>query len=159
MKRALPFLVFVLVSAPLTWFWMDQGFRIYGDFLKTIGPGFFDAIGFPEARLGPYRQRYINWIPFAGLLLATPGLAPLRRLGGLAVATPLFILAHLLLNVPASSHRAAQLPLLPSLISDTLPFVLWIVVAWPALSSMFLPGESGPPADADPDPDPKAPST
>ena len=62
MKRALPFLVFVLVSAPLTWFWMEQGFRIYGDFLKTIAPSFFDAALPAHEDFAAQEQQCTTWL-------------------------------------------------------------------------------------------------
>lgn len=138
MRRAIPVILgFLVITIALTWFWEEGGRVLYGRFLKNVAPPIYDAIGFGEARVGAFRQRYINWVPFVGLMLVTPGLAWRRRLGGLAGGLFLLFSGHLALNLTERVHRAAQLPFVPSLVSDALPFVLWILFAWPVVSSWF----------------------
>ena len=138
MKRGVLVVVaFVLVTIGLTWFWEEGGRRQYGLFLKTVAPPIYDAIGFGDARVGAFRQRYINWVPFVGLMLVTPGLAWRRRAVGLFGGLGLLFVGHLALNLTERVHKAAQLPFVPSLLSDALPFVLWILFAWPVVSGWF----------------------
>lgn len=138
MKRALlSTAAFVVVTILLTWFWEESGRAMYGRFLQTVAPPIYDAIGFGDARVGAFRQRYINWIPFAGLVLVTPGLHWRRRLGGLVLGLMAIVIAHLGLNLTELLQKSRHLPFVPSLISDTLPFVLWVLVAYPVIASWF----------------------
>jgi hypothetical protein len=107
--------VFVCVTLALTWLWEEGG------------------------RVGAFRQRYVNFVPFVGLVVATPGLPLRRRLLGLAAGIFLLFVGHLALNLTeVGEGRSRHLSLLPSLVSDTLPFVLWLWVAAPALSERWL---------------------
>lgn len=150
MKRAiLVALGFVLVTIALTWFWEEGGRGLYGRFLRNVAPPIYDVFGFGDARVGAFRQRYINWIPFVGLMLVTPGLAHSRRAGGLAGGLFLLFVGHLALNLTERVHKAAHLPFVPSLLSDALPFLLWILFAWPVVSGWFAAALSPLPEPAD----------
>lgn len=131
--------VFVGVTLALTWLWEEGGRVAYGRFLKTVAPSIYDFFGFEGARVGAFRQRYVNFVPFVGLVVATPGLPWRRRLFGLAAGIFLLFVGHLALNLTeVGQGRSRHLPLVPSLVSDTLPFVLWLWVAAPALSERGL---------------------
>ncbi|MBB82656.1 MAG: hypothetical protein CL931_02440 [Deltaproteobacteria bacterium] len=137
MKRALLVLGFVAITIALTFLWEESGRVTYGRFLKAVAPPIYDLFGVGDARVGAFRQRYINWVPFVGLMLVTPGLAWRRRLGGLAGGLVLLFAGHLALNLTERVHKAAQLPFVPSLVSDALPFLLWVLFAWPVVSRWF----------------------
>lgn len=138
MKRAIPVILgFVVITIALTWVWEEGGRHLYGRFLKTVAPTIYDWIGFGDARVGSMRQRYINWIPFVGLMLVTPRLAARRRFSGLAGGLGLLFFGHLALNLTERMHKASHLPFVPSLLSDALPFLLWILFAWPVVSIWF----------------------
>ncbi len=138
MKRAIPVVLgFVVITIALTWVWEEGGRHFYGRFLKTVAPTIYDWIGFGDARVGAMRQRYINWIPFVGLMLVTPGLALRRRAIGLGGGLGLLFVGHLALNLTERMHKASHLPFVPSLLSDAVPFLLWILFAWPVVSSWF----------------------
>lgn len=138
MKRPLMVVIsFVIVTMALTFFWEEFGKLNYGRFLKTVAPTIYDWIGFGDARVGAMRQRYINWIPFVGLIVVTPGLLFRRRALGLAAGLLALFAGHLTLNLTERVDNAIHLPFVPSLVSDALPFLLWIVVAWPAVSEWF----------------------
>ena len=70
-------------------------------------------------------------------MLVTPGLNLKRRFVGLVIGLFLLFATHLGLNA-TQVRGEPQLPLVPSLVSDTLPFLIWIVAAFPALSRLFL---------------------
>ena len=138
MKRGILIVAaFIFVTVALTYFWEEGGRLNYGRFLKTVAPTIYDALGVGDARVGALRQRYINWIPFVGLVAVTPGLALRRRLLGLLGGLGLLFVGHLALNLTERVHKAAHLPFVPSLVSDALPFLLWIIVAWPVIADWF----------------------
>jgi hypothetical protein len=129
---------FVAVTLVLTWLWNEGGRVLYGRFLRSVAPSIYDVLGFDGARVGAMRQRYVNFVPFIGLVLVTPGLSPKRRLLGLLGGILTLFVGHLALNLTeVGAGRARQLPMLPSLISDTLPFIAWLVVAAPALPGLW----------------------
>jgi len=155
MKRGVLVVVgFIVITVALTYFWEEGGRLNYGRFLKTVAPTIYDWFGVGDARVGALRQRYINWIPFVGLVAVTPGLALKRRLLGLVGGLGALFVGHLALNLTERVHKAAHLPFVPSLVSDALPFVLWILVAWPVVSIWFadtlasIPTSSSPPTDS-----------
>jgi len=149
---------FVLVTLLLTWFWTEWGRVHYGHFLKLVAPPIYDAIGFGDARVGAYRQRYINFVPFVGLVLVTPGIVLRRRLIGLFGGITALFVGHLALNLTEGAHRGAHLPFVPSLVSDALPFVLWIIVAYPVVSQWFTSALAPPPTDLPEDPPSEEPA-
>ncbi len=113
--------------------WEEGGGRIaYGRFLKQSGRPIFDLLGLDGVRIMGLRTRYINWIPFVGLVAVTPGLTLRRRTLGLAVGLVTLWATHLALNV-TQVRGAGQLSLVPLLLSDALPFLLWLFVAHPVV--------------------------
>ncbi len=125
---------FALITLLLTWLWGEGGRVLYGRFLKLVAPSIYDVFGFEGARVGAFRQRYVNFVPFIGLLLVTPQLSARRRAIGLAAGLFVLFCGHLALNLTESGAGGARhLPLVPSLVSDALPFIVWLIVAAPAL--------------------------
>ena len=150
MKRAvLVVLGFAVITIVLTWFWGEWGRLQYGRLLKTVAPPIYDLIGFGDARVGAMRQRYINWVPFVGLVLVTPGLVWRRRTIGLLAGLFTLFASHLALNLTERLQPGKSLPVVASMISDALPFVIWIVVAWPVVSRWFVERIGAPDASDD----------
>ena len=152
MKKAiLVILAFAVITIGLTWMWTHGGRNLYGQFLKLIAPPIYDLIGFDGARVGAFRQRYINFIPFIGLVLVTPGIALRRRALGLAGGLVALSVGHLALNLTDGGTRGAHLPFVPSIVSDALPLLLWVIVAYPVISDWFatalVPPETSEPPD------------
>lgn len=128
--RALGYvLAFVALTAPATWWWHHGGFELYARGFGALAGGVYDALGLERAAALP-RQRYINWIPFAALVLLTPRLGWRRRWAGLGLGLLALVAAHLLFNALASygSGRGSY-PMLLALVSDALPFALWAAIA------------------------------
>ena len=128
---------FVAITLLLAWCWEEAGLRVsYARFIKTTGRPLLDLIGFDDVRIVGGRTRYINWIPFVGLMLVTPGLSLRRRGAGLGFGLVVLYVSHLLLNATQIGN-ARQVPLVPSLVSDTLPFLLWLAAAHPVVRTWF----------------------
>ena len=121
------------ITLGLTWLWSHGAREAYGRFLVTFVPPLLDLTGAGDVRIGPLRERYINWIPFVGLMGVTLGLSWRRRAIGLLTGLLLLCVGHVAVNFFTGPGRASHLPLVPSLVSDTLPFLLWVVIAWPAI--------------------------
>jgi len=139
-RIALRVAAFVAITLALTWLWEEGGRALYGRTLKLVAPPIYDLLGFEGARVGAFRQRYVSFVPFIGLVLVTPGLSARRRAIGLVLGLFALFCGHLALNLTETvTGRDRHLSLVPSLASDTLPFVLWVLVAAPALVS-WLPG-------------------
>jgi|JI10StandDraft_1071094.scaffolds.fasta_scaffold596665_2 hypothetical protein len=150
-KTLLRVAAFAAITLCLTWLWDEGGRMAYGRFLKSVAPPIYDLIGFEGARVGAFRQRYVNFIPFVGLVLVTPHLSARRRAIGLALGLFALFCGHLALNLTEiGAGRARHLPLVPSLVSDTLPFLFWLGVAAPALAH-WLPGAPAASGAAPPD--------
>lgn len=155
MKRGLLIVLgFVALTLLLSLVWEEYGLRVaYGRFLRQTGRPLFDLLGLEGVRIMGLRTRYINWIPFVGLLAVTPGLDLRRRALGLAIGFFVFWATHLALNL-TQVRGAGQLSLVPLLLSDALPFLLWLLIAHPVvrpwLASAFDPPDDSKPSAGEP---------
>lgn len=132
-------LAFVIISITLTWLWNEWLRALYGQLFKAVAAPLYDAIGLGHAKAVGLRQRYINFVPFVALVLVTSGLTLRRRAIGLTAGLFTIFLSHLALNLTALIQPGAALPVLASLVSDSVPFLVWFVVAYPVVSK-FIPG-------------------
>lgn len=139
MKRALVVVLsFAVVSLGLLWLWSEWLRAGYGQLFFAVARPLYDFLGFEEAPVVAFRQRYINFVPFVSLLLVTPGLSVRRRTLGLVFGLLFIFVCHLGLNLTAILQPGPALPIVPSIVSDALPFLVWIVIAYPVLAK-FLP--------------------
>jgi hypothetical protein len=131
MRRLLWFaLKVVTLTLPLTWLWVSGGREWYGWSLAPVADAIYALIGLDGVTFFP-RDRYINQVPFAALMLLTPGLDARRRFGGLALGALAIFAVQMLVNAIAlgGSPGATSLPAGLSIFSDAAPFVLWAVIA------------------------------
>jgi hypothetical protein len=139
---------FVLISIGLTWFWNEWARVSYAHLFNAVAPPIYELIGFEHARVVGFRERYINFVPFVSLLLVTPGLTLRRRTIGLSLGVFFIFLCHLALNLTELLQPGLSLPIVPAIVSDALPFLVWIIVAYPVLTK-FLVVEVEPEANGD----------
>jgi hypothetical protein len=138
-KAVLIVLAFGVISIGLTWFWNEWARVSYAHFLKAVGPPIYELIGFGDARLVLSRERYINFVPFVSLVLVTPGLTLRRRTIGLALGIFFIFVNHLSLNLTELLQPGrSSLPIVSSIVSDALPFLAWIVIAYPVLKKFLV---------------------
>ena len=127
----------VAVTLPLTWLWLAWGREAYhGVFVQLAGPvpAWF---GLPSYQLITVPQRFINYVPFLALMIVTPRLSLARRVLGTLVGFGVIAVAHLAFYVVSVAVYAehgvtprAMSALFPVLLlSDTLPFILWAIIA------------------------------
>jgi len=139
LRILLTIVAFVIISIGLTWLWNEWLRGLYGQLFKTIATPLYDAIGLGHAQAVGLRQRYINFVPFVALVLVTQGLTLRRRMIGLAVGLLTISISHILLNLTALIQPGPALPVMASLVSDSFPFLVWFIVAYPVVSK-FIPG-------------------
>ena len=131
MRRLLWFaLKVVALTVPLTWIWVSGGREWYGSSLAPLADAIYALLGLDGVTFFP-RDRYINQVPFAALVLLTPGLSARRRFGGLALGVVAIFALQMLVNAIAlrGSPAATSLPAGLSILSDAAPFVLWALIA------------------------------
>lgn len=138
-KIILVIVAFCLLSIGLTWIWNESLRESYAIFINTVAPPIYDFIGFGGSPMRGMRLRYINIIPFVSLVLVTPGISLRRRGLGLGLGLFAIFVSHLALNLTALNARAESLPVVAALVSDTIPIVLWFIIAYPVLKR-FMPG-------------------
>ena len=119
--------LFLIVTLGLTGLWLNGGSAFYGKLFREVGGPLYDLFGVHDISVRP-RLRYANTIPFAGLVVATPGLDWLRKLRILGLGCGILFLSHLLLNLSATSANGYQLSALARLGADLSPFVLWALL-------------------------------
>ncbi len=148
---------FSVVSIGLTWLWNEWLQTAYAHFLMLVAPPIYDFIGFDGARVGAFRQRYVNFVPYVSLVLVTPGLGLRRRVLGLVLGVFALFVSHLALNLTERLQPGNSLPIVSSLISDAFPFIVWLAVAYPVVSGFFTgvdPHQTTTSTETDPTSDP-----
>jgi hypothetical protein len=130
--RRLPWfaLKVVALTLPLTWLWVNGGRAWYGWSLAPVADAIYALLGLDGVTFFP-RDRYINQVPFAALMLLTPGLSLRRRIGGLALGAIAIFAVQMLVNAIAlrGESGATSLPAGLSVLCDAAPFVLWAAIA------------------------------
>lgn len=126
------------ISVPVTWAWLEWGRDAYGHFFTQLAIPIFGFLGYTSLLPLGSRDRFINYLPFLILMIITPRMSWLRRGVGIVVGCFVIFLFHLVfvfifdLAFPRPQHMtedgyATFLPAM--LVSDSIPFVLWIVIA------------------------------
>lgn len=159
-------LEFVAITAPLTWLWMQGGQELYFRFFIRLARPFLILLGVTNFPPSLVRDHFLNWVPFLALMLITPHLPALRRLGGIVLGFVLIFFSHVGLTYWAyvthvrDGHTAESLTnYFPAqVISDAIPFVLWALLANRFLRELLVrvlppaPGEAGGQPDSAPPP-------
>jgi hypothetical protein len=140
-KATLVTIAFLAISVGLTWLWGVSLRAHYAHFLAAVGPVIYGLVGLEDIPMYGTRERYINFVPFVSLVLVTPGIVPRRRILGLGLGLIAISIGHLVLNGTAVFAPGVALPIVSILISDSFPFFVWFVVAYPALVRFLPSGE------------------
>ncbi len=159
MKLLLVLLRIVAVSVPLTWLWITWGREAYGRLFLELAMPIYGFLGLTSVVPEGARDRFINYLPFLILMLITPRLTLTRRLVGTLVGFLVIFVAHLLFVYAADLEvwestamtRNRFIRIVPAnTMSDSLPFVLWVLIAreflWESVAKVFKAPEASPEA-------------
>jgi len=153
-------LLFVALTMPLTWLWLEWGESVYVNLLLDLLDPVYRALGLRPQRAGPLIPRLVSIVPLTVLMLITPGMSWRRRAAGVLVGLLVCACFHLLLFVLVdvayaalgNRPRARQSKIVPFLqIYDGIPFLVWLFFARDFLRNLVpalgerAPGASGPP--------------
>ncbi len=130
-------LEFIIITVPLTWWWLNGGLDSYYDVFRRLAFPLLKEMGVNTFNPGLVRDRMISFIPFMGLMLVTPGLSLRRRFGGLLGGLALVFLSHVLLAywawasfVRDGEGASSMADFFPALmLADAFPFVLWALIS------------------------------
>ncbi|HEY8156978.1 MAG TPA: hypothetical protein VII72_22825 [Myxococcota bacterium] len=130
-------LSFVLLTAVLTWAWIQWGSAAYDRVLLAVAGPALEWIGVTRIADSPARQRFVSFVPFLVLTWLTPGLSTRRRAIGSLLGCALLFLAHVALvgveqwslskRRPTADPFSTMFP--AALFADSLPFMLWAAIA------------------------------
>lgn len=129
----------------LTAAWIRGGRELYRAFFGWAAAPLLERAGVTAIAESPATERFVAVLPFAVLMLLSPGLGLRRRLIGLAggllsifAAQIALVLAEAWIHAgrgPTPDAFSALLPL--ALLVDALPFVLWALLAAPVLRRLL----------------------
>lgn len=150
MRILLVLLKIVAVSTPLTWLWLVWGREAYGKLFLQLAMPIYGMFGLTTVVPDGARDRFINYLPFLILMLVTPRLTPTRRLVGSLAGFLIIFAAHVAFVYVADLEAARGAAMTHSrfvrivpanTLSDSLPFVLWVVIArdfvWESVGGLF----------------------
>ena len=128
---------FVVLTIVFTLIWVRWGREAYLPFFLELADPIFAALELPPVKLRQTPQRFMNYAPFLALMLITPGMSLLRRCLGIVLGVVVLFYGHVLMvwiaydAWVATSSLATAFPMtFPTLLlSDALPFALWVVFA------------------------------
>jgi hypothetical protein len=135
-----------VITAPLAVLWKLWGHDAYLDFFRASARPFLDLLGVKRIPVMLVGSRFVNYLPFFALMMVTPGLSARRRGIGTLVGFGLIFACHIgftavAYHVMASYGTSAKAfsALFPALLfSDSLPFVIWAVIAHEFLRDVGL---------------------
>jgi len=130
-------LEFVLLTVPLGWLWIKWGRLAYLDFFVKVSTPVFIALGVTELPVQLVIDHFINYVPFIVLIAITPELTIKRRIVGLVVGFVILFVCHIALTSLAflavsnygQSQKAFSTIFPGLLVNDSMPFILWAVIA------------------------------
>jgi hypothetical protein len=139
-------LKFVAITVPLTWLWMSWGKQAYAGVFEQLATPIYDLLGLRTIRPTGVHERFINYLPFLVLMLLTPRLSLLRRTLGIAIGCVVLFLFHVGFAIATSwgpragggamTEQAFQFSFPAYILSDSLPFLLWIIIAHKVVGEM-----------------------
>jgi len=139
------FLSLVVVSAVLTWFWLNGLQLSYALLFKTPAQFTFRLLKIYKSGVTLVIEHFTNLIPFIALSVSLPGVAIKKRLIRLVLGLIILMVVHFLLIISVSKIYATyslsqtaykyMFPLF--ILNDALPLALWFVFFSEEILSLF----------------------
>ena len=150
--------LFLALSMPLAWLWLEWGQAYYVRLLRVLLHPVYRAIGLRHEVGGPVAPRLVSLVPFLVLMAITPAMSWRRRWVGALVGVAVILGFHLVLFVMVDAayavlgrNRRALSRIVPFLlVNDGLPFLVWLFFARDFLRQLVpalgeeAPGARGP---------------
>ena len=156
MRLLLTALKIIAISVPLTWLWMEWGRAAYGRIFAQLALPIYNLFGLTTLAPEGARDRFINYLPFLILMLITPRMTWQRRAGGTAIGFVVIFLVHVVFVWIASTAvnpdntidvQGFKRIVGANQLSDSIPFVLWVVIArefvWESAARLFSTAQAG----------------
>lgn len=129
--------LFLALSMPLAWLWLEWGQAYYVRLLRALLAPLYRAIGLRHQVGGPVVPRLVSLVPFLVLMAITPAIRWRRRWVGSLVGVAVILGFHLVLFVMVDASysvlgrsRRALARIVPFLlVNDGLPFLVWLFFA------------------------------
>jgi len=130
----------------ILWYWKGESY--YFSVLKNFLMHLFRTLGISIRGFGYPTSIFNNLIPFISLMLVTKDIQFKSRISKLVIGLLILIGGHILLSIGISllnqdnqTPSAFNYKLSASLylFSETLPFLLWVILAKQNLLSLFMP--------------------
>ena len=128
---------FLIITVPLGLIWIEWARTAYLNLFVKIATPVLLLFGVQDI-FGKYVvDHFINYVPFLVLIVITPELSPKRRIVGGVIGFFLLFVGHIVLTTIAyyAIHNYGQTQkafsvLFPGfLLNDSLPFIIWAIVA------------------------------
>lgn len=139
------FLLLIVFSLPLFWFWMTAGQINYQKFLGAVVVPIARAMNEKGLNLFILKAHYMNIVPFVALILATPALGWKKRLTALVLGLLLMFVWHLVFSLTLNHYqilwghdrRFYQLFIPAISVNSAVPVVLWFILAWKGVKELL----------------------
>ncbi len=137
-------LEFLVITIPLAWIWLEWGRSAYLKFFVRLSTPILAFLGVTEFQPKLVQEHFLNYVPFLVLMLITPELTARRRIIGTIIGFVVIFFDHIgLVSVAFVAYSKYGLAakafstLFPALLfSDSLPFILWAIIASGYLKKM-----------------------
>ena len=130
-------LEFFAITIPVAWLWIEWGRAAYLKFFLKLATPILMILGVTEFQPRLVQEHFLNYVPFLVLMVITPELTIRRRVIGTLVGFVIIFFDHIgLVSMAFVAHSNYGLSaksfstLFPALLfSDSLPFILWAIIA------------------------------
>lgn len=146
MKKRLLLLVleFLVLTVPTAYVWIEWGRTAYLRVFVMLSTPILIFLGVEEFKPNLVQEHFLNYIPFLVLMVITPQLTLRRRIIGTIIGFVIIFFDHIgLVSMAYVAHSNYGLSakafstLFPALLfSDSLPFILWAIIAGGYLKSV-----------------------
>lgn len=139
------FLLLAAFSLPLFWLWMEWGQTTYQKLVGTVIEPLARTLGEKDLNLFVLKAHYMNVVPLAALILATPALGWKKRLTALALGLAILYVWHLFFSLTLNHYqmlwgrdrRFYQLFIPAISVNSALPVILWFILAWKGVKELM----------------------